>query len=102
MSTPDLDRIHELARQGEIDMAADFMLAEFDDLFTNGRFEEANALMCRIDLNQLDTNLVVCLLCSTFPAKDKLPDRAKIVALAEARLRLLALDRVKTLMHGLN
>jgi hypothetical protein len=101
MTALSLGQIHKLAEEGETDKAADCMLAAFDDLFTYGEFEEANSLMCRIDLNRLDTNLVVCLLCSTVAAKDELPDRPKIVALAEARLRVLALDRVKELMRGL-
>lgn len=93
--------IYKLVEGGMVESASDMLFDLFDDLHAEGKFEESNEIMCRIDLNKLDTNLVVALLCITHPAKDHLPDRPKIVYLAEARLKILALDRVKKLMDGL-
>ena len=93
--------IYKLVEGGMVESASDMLFDLFDDLHLEKRFEESNDLMTRIDLNKLDTNLVVGLLCITHPAKAFLPDRDKIVYLAEARLKILALDRVKKLMHGL-
>lgn len=96
-----LEHVYRLVAEGSQDLASDILFAEIDQLCLDGKFLEVNDLMCQCDLNKLDTNLIVALLCSTFPARDKLPDRSKIVYLAEARLKVIALDRVKYLMSGL-
>ena len=80
----------------------DTRLRQSAALLHEGEFDCVNALLDRIELDRLDTNMAVGLLCVTWPAADKLPDRPKLVE--QVRVHILKTEtgeRVARLLEGL-
>jgi len=83
------------------DRAIDILFKHIDTMFLDGEFEGCNEILPKIDLERLDTNLLVGLLSITVAAKDKLPSRPELVRRIEERLTILAPDRVRRLVSDL-
>jgi hypothetical protein len=84
-----------------IDKQIDKMFQEFEDLFQEGWFEEADAAMVEYDYGD-DIRLMVALLTITLMAKDKLPSRDAVVEKIRQRIMVLAPDRCARLLQGLH
>lgn len=79
----------------------DFLFDHVDDLYLEGKFEEADQFFRALNLLELDISLLVAVLSCSFCARDKLPYRPELVHKVEDRLRELAPDRLEGLMRGL-
>lgn len=93
--------VYELVKTEQTDHAIDVLFAGVDDLLSNEWFFECDQIIGKIDLEQLDTHLLVGLLSITFTAKSVLPGRPDLVRRVEERLKILAPDRIEGLMRGL-
>lgn len=80
----------------------DEIFGRLDDLFLDGNFADADRLLQVIDLEQLDTNLLVGLMCISCPARKQLPSYDALLLRVRARLGQLAPNRVEALMKGFN
>lgn len=69
-----------------MDRQLDYMFDRYDDLFLDGKFDEANELLGKVCVKDTPTVLLVGYLSITFAAKDKLPNRAKLYADIETEL----------------
>ena len=96
-----LGEVYSLVAHGRIDAAIDIVFREFDSLFLRGRFDTSDGILRTIDLKRMDSNLTVAVLSVTLPAKSRLPNRARFLARAEARLSRVAPGRVERLLAGL-
>lgn len=99
-----LDDLYELVDDGAVNEAIDKVFGHIDDLFLEGRFEEAGRLLLKADVHRLDTNLLVGLLCVAYPAQANgdLPSKCwgQLADKIRRRLEVLAPDRVERLMRG--
>lgn len=93
------DQILDCLTKGEIDDAIDILFDTFDDLFMDGEFEKADELLPTIEVEKLDTNLLVALLVITYPAKEKLSNRPAVVERVKERLYEIAPDRARELLR---
>lgn len=95
-------KVYSLIKEGYPLLASDVLMTEVDNLFLKGEFDCVNALLDRFDLDRLDTNMAVGLLCVTWPAAAKLPDRPKLVERVKAHiLKIETGERVARLLEGL-
>ena len=84
-----LDRIYHLCQQSEPDDAIDVIFERVDSLLSQGHFGECDRLLGRVDIERLDSDLMVAFLAITAAARDKLPGRTSLRArVAEALHRL--------------
>ena len=98
-----LQQIYRLVEAGgghNIDDAIDLLFDHIDEMFLEGRFEECNDLLPKIDLEKMDTYLLVGLLSITFAAKNKLSYHPEFESKIEERLKVLAPDRAHRLIRG--
>jgi len=95
------ERLYKLIREEEIDEATDMIFERIEDLLLMERFGECNKVIKSLNLELLDTNIIVAVLGVTHLAKSHLPYRAKFTEAAIARLTKLAPDRVERLISGL-
>ena len=91
----------ELEGQGRRRAALDIILDHFDDLHSDGKFSESDAVLAAIDVNRLDSYLIVGILGITRFAAKHLPSRPDFVAKARAKLHAERPDDVDSLMSGL-
>ncbi|MFO7561391.1 MAG: hypothetical protein R6X02_02005 [Enhygromyxa sp.] len=98
---PWLASLYELVEQGSIDEAIDLLFDHVNDLLFDDRADECDELLQAIDLDRLDTNLLVSLLSVTLPARAVLPSRPALVERVDRRLTELAPARVDRLLSGL-
>jgi hypothetical protein len=96
-----LDDVYSLVGRHEIDTALDVVFTRFDDLLSAGDWDGCDSVLRAIDIQRLDTHLLVGVLSATLPAKDKLTARDKLVERTERRLRTVEPDRVGRLLVGL-
>lgn len=97
----DLQKIYDLIDQQKPHAAVDILFRNIDTLLRNGQFDVCDGLIKGIDLQRLDTNLIVALLSITLPAADKLPYRPSLFTACFERLSALAPDRVERLVRDL-
>ena len=98
MNTLDtLHSVYKLVLEKSTDEAVDVLFKHVDELLTEEQFEQCNAFLQEVNLQRLDTNLVVALISVTRAAKEKLPYRTAFLACAEARLIQLAPERAERL-----
>jgi len=83
------------------DNAMDTLFDVFDDLHCARKFEQSNALLETVEVDRLNTTLLVGVLSITYQARSHLPSRTAVVQKIEERLTLLAPDRVVSLVKGL-
>jgi hypothetical protein len=98
---PWLQEIYRLVATDEKDAAVDILYERVDELHRRGEFAASDRVIAQVDLERLDTLLLVALLSITCPASHELQNRAKLVERIEARLMELAPDRIEGLMEGL-
>ena len=99
--SPELEDIYKLVAEEKNDLAIDILFDLVDGILASEKFNRVDDLIREIDLDQLNTNLMVGLLCITSAAKDKLSERASLVEHIEARFRITDLERIEGLMQGL-
>lgn len=92
--------VYSLVSRGQIDAGMDELFGRLDDLFLDGDFAAADSLLQIVDLERLDTNLLVGLLCICSPAKRNLPHYDELLLRVRSRLSLTEPDRVDRLMSG--
>jgi hypothetical protein len=96
-----LTNIYLLVDQHRVDDATNILFERMDELLSAGKFQLCDDLLRSIDLQRLDTNLVVAVLSITLVAADHLPYRQRFVERAVQRLEHLAPERVDRLLDGL-
>ncbi|WP_428265089.1 hypothetical protein [Haliangium sp.] len=96
-----LGDVYSLVARQQPDEAIDILFDHIDELLSEGQFARCDSVLRAIDLDRLDTNLVVAVLSITLSAADELPHRARLLSRAEKRLSVLAPERVERLLHGL-
>jgi type III restriction enzyme len=95
-----LSEMYALAQQNR-EAAVDLMFREIDDLLHAGRFQECGQVLEAVDVEKLDSNLLVSALAVTKPAADAMPGRPAFVARVEERLRVLVAERADRLLEKL-
>lgn len=93
--------IYRLVASGKTDLAADMIFDRVDDLLCAGQFQEVDALLERIDVEQLDITACLCFLSVCLRAEPHLAAWPGMVQRVAARVRTLAPDRYERLMRGL-
>lgn len=77
------------------------LFSAVDKAFSDGRFEEIDALLPQIDLEKLDSTLLVGVLSITLSAKDKLTNRPALFDAVAARIWKLRPEAYQNLLVGL-
>jgi hypothetical protein len=85
-----LDGVYQAVAQGDTDGAADKVYDRIDRLLERGEFATCDRLLRRIDLGQLDSNVMVAFLVITLPARQHLHERGPFYRGVE---RILSRDR---------
>ena len=101
MADDSLERMYQLVEEGRTDTALDVLFDHIDDMLCNGEFQKCDDGIQQIDLERLDTNLLVGVLSITLAAREKLTRRAQVVQAIRKRLEILAPGRVEPLTEGL-
>ena len=83
-----------------VDDQIDVMYKKFDDLFHQGKFEEADQYLVQYDCGT-DIALMLALLTITLCAKTKLPSRPGIVACFRSHFNEVCPGRTDRLLRGL-
>lgn len=96
-----LDAVYNAVSQNLIEIASDLIMQHVDEWMWHDMFGLCDTLLVTTDVERLDTYTIVIILSSTICAKERLPSRKYFVELAEARLKILAPDRIEGLMKGL-
>lgn len=96
-----MTQVYQLVARKEIDDALEILYDELLDPQTDGRFAECDELLALIDVDGLDTNLMIGVLAVTFQARDILRNRARVLHRIEKRLAQLAPDRIEALIGNL-
>jgi len=96
-----LAHLYILVDEGHIDQSIDVLYDRVDDLLLAGDFGTVDNLLGIIDLDRLDSYLLIGMLSITLAAASKLPSRPEFVEKVRGRLTLLAPDRVGRLLKGL-
>ena len=99
--TQPLDAMYQFVEEGRTAAALDVLFNHIDDMLCDGDFQKCDDVIQRIDLERLDTNLLVGVLSITLAAREKLSRRAQVVQAIRKRLEILAPGRVEALMSEL-
>ncbi len=86
----------------DVDDTLDHIFLKVDTLCEESRFSELDAALAAIDVETLDTVILVGVLSATFPAKAHLPSRPALFERIRARLTQTDPTRVGGLLEGLN
>ena len=70
-----VDDAQRLASQGKIDAALDLIYDRADEMLLAGEFDELDAIIETLDVEQLSVDVLLGVLTITLPAKDKLTTR---------------------------
>lgn len=92
-----LSEVYKLTAEGRVNAAIDVLFENVDELNS----DDCDQLLHAVDLNRLDTHLLVGLLSITLSRAADLTHRSKVVEMVERRLEEIAPDRVARLMVGL-
>lgn len=95
-----LEEIYQLC-ESNTDKGIDLLFSKIDELLLKEDFELCDDILCTIDLQKLNTSMLLGLLSITFTAADKLPYRSKLITNIEAILKVLEPARVENLLKGL-
>jgi len=96
---PWLQGVYEFVVGGKSDRAMDVLFRGFEET-ARVSMDRCGDLIRRIEVDKLDTTLLVGLLSVTRPRAAELPYRATMVSAVESRLRRLAPERADRLMRG--
>jgi len=96
-----LEEIYSLVAANNPNEAIDTLFTYIETLLANGRFDACNELLKQVNINKLDTNLMIGFLAITLKAKDKLPARKQLSHNIQHWLQCHEPKRNKSLMSGL-
>lgn len=96
-----VEEMYLLVAHRELERAVDLLFERVDDLLLEGRMNECDAILRTIDIDQLDSNLMVSLLSITLPAASELPYRPTLVARVESSFMKTDPERTAGLLRGL-
>jgi hypothetical protein len=98
-----LVEVYEAVAEHRVRPAIDILFEHMDDLFLEGRFQEADKILSLVDVEKLDENLMVGFLTITSAAKDHLNNRDALYRQIEDRLgQKLTPGELNSLLQGLN
>lgn len=97
-----IDELYDFVAHERTDDAVDLLFKHVDELLSAERFDQCDEILRVVDLNRLDTHLIVALLSITLSASGQLPYRTPLLEHARDRLSVLAPDRVDRLLSGLS
>ncbi len=97
---PWLDELYALIADDEIEQATDLLFERLDDLLLDGRLEECDHVLRRLEVRRLDSNLMIGVLSVTSGAVDELPYRAELLVKIRAALTEIMPGRVDRLLRG--
>ena len=100
MSDP-LEPMYQPVEEGRTARALDVLFDHIDDMLCDGEFQRCDEVIQHIDLERLNTSLLVGVLSITLAAREKLNHRRQVVEAIRKRLEILAPGRVEPLMQGL-
>jgi hypothetical protein len=95
------NKIYSLILENKNCAALDIMFYEIDSLCLAGKFSDVDVLIKTVDLKQLNTTLMIGLLCITKCATLELLERENSVKLIEQRLNITEPNRVEKLIGRL-
>jgi hypothetical protein len=81
-----LDGVYQLDELGETQLATFRVFDQIESLLHEGAFTVCDTLLERIVVRRLSTSLMRSFLTITFPAKDKLPSRAKLLGQIQSEM----------------
>lgn len=82
-----LDRAQRLDKHGRVDAALDLIYDSVDEMMRSGDFNKLDALLTRLQLSELSTDLLIGLLTATLPARGRLATRKSFFCRVEEILR---------------
>jgi hypothetical protein len=94
--------IYELLKNGQEELALDFILDEFNTLLLLYKYEQCDEILRVLDINQLTSTLAIGILTITAAAKEKLKQRPAIFILIRDMLNNTRSENVvDNLLKGL-
>lgn len=96
-----LEEIYQLCEENNTDKGIDILFSKIDELLLKEDFDLCDDLLRTINLQKLNTSMLLGLLSITFTATAKLPYRSKLVTNIEAVLKVREPNRVESLLKGL-
>jgi hypothetical protein len=97
-----LDGVYQAVARGDIDGATDEVFDRIDGLLENGEFAACDCIFQRIDLDRLDSNLMVAFLVITLPASEHLHERGPFYREVQRNLtRDRGPEAVEQILRGL-
>ena len=99
-----LQNLYEAIGEVHDDELIDLLIERFDIALSTGFFSVADELLEEIDVDKLNSNLIICILCATRRAGSlgHLLKRQGFVDRARTKLTELHPERVERLMEGLD
>lgn len=98
-----LAEVYEAVAERRVRHAIDVLFERMDDLFLEGKFQEADRILSSVDVEKLDENLMVGFLTITFAAKEHLNNRDALYQHIEDKLRqTLTPGELSSLLQGLS
>lgn len=76
-------RAQKLDEHGQTDAALDLIYDQVDELMQRGEFDRLNSLLKTVNTDELSTDLLLGILTSTLPARNKLTERRSFFAAAK-------------------
>lgn len=102
MPLPDWTEVYAaVGSTSRTDHTIDVLFNTIDDMLIDGEFDSCDAGLETLDLERLDTNLLIAALSITKSAAPILPSRQRFVERVEQRVRELAPERLEELMSGI-
>lgn len=96
-----MTEMYRCVDRDDVDAALEILYDELVGLQTDGRFAECDDMLAILDIEGLDSNLMVGVLSVTYQARDRLRNRARVLQKIERRLGQLAPNRVEALIGKL-
>lgn len=98
---PAEDWLESLYAETSVHTAIDMLFDRVDRMMLDEKFEDVDGLLRIIDVDRLDSNLMVGVLTITQCARERLAERVGALERIEKRLRATDPDRVDELLQGL-
>jgi hypothetical protein len=93
-----LERVYQAVARGDSDGATDEVYDQVDGLLERGDFAACDRILQLVDLDRLDSNLMVAFLVITLPVREHLRERRAFHGAVE---RILTTDRGKEAAEGI-
>ena len=102
MNSEILNKIYSLVAEEKPDQALDILFQYIDGLFTENKFDQVNDFLTQVDIELLDTNLMVGVLSITLPGAPTVPARDHLYRKIKNYLyKHEPANRAKRLIEGL-